>query len=63
MEKEPKRLIVRILEYAAIFAVAAFLLRLGVAYLTEIWAVVLVIAVVAVGIAAGYLGYKNKVEW
>jgi len=63
VEKEPKRLIVRILEYAVIFAIAAFLFRLGVAYLTEIWAALLVIAVIAVGIAAGYRAYKNKVEW
>ena len=56
---QPKRLITRILEFAALFALSAFLLRLGVAYLREIWWALAII----IGGIAGYRIYKNKVQW
>lgn len=49
MENQPKKLITRILEFAGLFALSAFLLRLGVAYLKEIWWVLLIIAVLIIG--------------
>ena len=61
--KEPKGLLTRILEIAAIFALIAFLLNLGVCYLQEVWWVLLIIAVViGVGVAL-YRIWKKKNTW
>ncbi len=53
MEHQPKKLITRILEFAGLFALSAFLMRLGVAYLREIWWVLLIIAIIV--IVGGFL--------
>ena len=63
MDERPRRLIIRILEFAALFALSAFLLRLGVAYLREIWWVLLIITVIAALAVFAYRIYKNKVQW
>jgi hypothetical protein len=63
MENQPKKLIVRIMEAAVLFALSAFLIRLGVCYILEIWPVLLIIAAVTVGIVVGYRIWKNKVKW
>jgi len=55
----PKRLIIRILEFAGLFALSAFLIRLGVYYLLEVWPYMLIAAVVAIIIVAGWRIYKH----
>ena len=62
MDYQPKKFITRILEYAAVFALSAFLLKLGVSYIVKIWPVLLIIVLV---IAAGIVLYKlwNRTRW
>ncbi|MFV0529142.1 MAG: hypothetical protein ACK5MN_10545 [Lachnospiraceae bacterium] len=62
MENQPKKWIVRLLEWAAMFALSAFLLRMGVAYIKEIWWILLIIAGVVVTVVIAYRLYKNKVQ-
>ena len=63
MENQPKKLITRILEFAGLFALSAFLLRLAVCYILEIWPVLLIIAIVIAGIVVGYRVWKNRARW
>ena len=63
MENQPKKFITRILEFAALFALSAFLFRLAVCYILQIWPVLIILAVVAAGAAIGYRAWKNKVKW
>lgn len=63
MENQPKKLITKILETAVLFALSAFLIRLGVCYILEIWQVLLIIAVVIAGIAIGWHVWKSRVKW
>ena len=63
MENQPKKLITRILEFAGLFALSAFLLRLGVCYLLGIWKVLLIIAVVIAATVIGYRVWKNRAQW
>ena len=63
MEQYPKKLVTRILEICAAFALGAFLLKLGVAYIKEIWPILLVIAAVIAAAVIGYRIYKNNVKW
>ncbi len=64
--ESPKKLITRILESCALLALSAFLLRLAVAYLLEIWVYLLVIVVIA---ALGVIGwriykfYRSQGKW
>ena len=63
MEYHPKKLITRMIEFAVIFALSAYLLRLGVCYLSEIrWALV-IIAVIAAAAIIGWRVWKSKKEW
>lgn len=62
MENQPKKWITRLLEWAAMFALAAFLLRLGVAYIKEIWWILLILAAVVSAVVIAYRLYKNKVQ-
>lgn len=62
------------MEFCALLALSAFLLRLAVAYLLEIWVYLLIIAIIAI---AGIIGWRvtsisaiwengsssNKKEW
>ncbi len=55
----PKRLITRILEFAGLFALSAFLIRLGVYFLLGVWPYILIAAVAAIIIIAGWRIYKH----
>ena len=60
MEREPKRLITRLLECCAAFALSAFLIRLGIAYLKEV-RVILLVAIIVTGLGVVlYRLYKHK---
>jgi len=59
----PKKLAVRILEFAGLFALSAFLIKLGVRYILEVWPVLLVIVIVSVGVAVGIRIWKNRPRW
>jgi glucan phosphoethanolaminetransferase (alkaline phosphatase superfamily) len=63
MEYHPKKLITRILESAGLFALSAYLLKLGVAFLKEIWAWLLLIAVIVAAAIVGYRVWKNRLKW
>ena len=63
MEHQPKKLIIRILEFAGLFALSAFLIRLGVTYLREIWLALIIIGVVAGAAVIGYRVWKNRTSW
>ena len=63
MEQYPKKLETRILELCAAFALGTFLLRLGIAYLKEIWHILLVIAVVIAAVTIAYRLYKSNLKW
>ncbi len=63
MDYPPKKLITRILEFAAVIALSAFLIMLAVQFLLAIWPYLLVIAAV---IAAVYMGCRyrqNRSRW
>ena len=55
----PKRLITRILEFAGLFALSAFLIRLGVYYLLEAWPYLLIISITVLVIVVGWRIYKH----
>ena len=63
MEKEPRKAIIRLLEFCALFALSVFLLRLGVAFLREIWWILLLIAIAAGGSVIGYRVWKSRARW
>jgi fatty acid desaturase len=59
----PKNFIVRLLEGAAMFALACFLLKLGIALIQQIWWILLIIAVVVGGGVIAYRLWKNRGTW
>ena len=63
MDREPKKLITRILEFAALFALAMFLLNLGAAYLQEVWWILLIVAAVVGAIVIGYRVWRGRSGW
>ena len=63
MDSQPKKLITRILEFAVLFALSAYLLKLGVVYLCQIRVALIVIAVISGVVLVGYRIYKNHVSW
>ena len=63
MDNQGKRLIARILEFAALFALSAYLLKLGVVYLCQIRVALIVIAVISGVGLVGYRIYKSHVSW
>jgi hypothetical protein len=63
VEVQPKKLITRILEFTAALALAAFLIRLAVNYILEIWPVLIILAIVIAGSMIGYRIWKNKAKW
>jgi hypothetical protein len=63
VEKEPKKLIIRMFEFAGLLALSAFLLRLAVCYILEIWPVLVVLAVVTVGVVIGLRVLGNRARW
>jgi len=63
VDYRPKKLIIRILEFAGLFALSAFLIRLGVVYLREIWLALVIIGVVIGAAVIGYRVWKNRTSW
>ncbi|MDE6995272.1 MAG: hypothetical protein K2P41_12760 [Lachnospiraceae bacterium] len=55
----PKRFIERIFEFCVMLALSAFLLRLAVAYLLEIWVYLLIIAIIVTAGVIGWRVYKH----
>ncbi len=55
----PRKPITRILEFAGLFALSAFLIRLGVYYLLEVWPYILIAAVIVIAIIAGWRVFKH----
>jgi hypothetical protein len=63
VEKEPKKLITKIFEFCALFALSVFLIRLGILYLSDIWWILALLAALAgVGIVC-YRIWKHKNRW
>ena len=58
-----KKAVMTVLEIAAIFALAMYLIRLAVCYLSQVWWVLLILGGLA---AAGFFGWrwwKNRQGW
>jgi hypothetical protein len=62
-EEKPEKLITRIVEFALLFALSAFLIRLGVRYILEIWWVLLILGIAAAGAVILWRIRKNKAKW
>jgi len=62
VDREPKRIIIRILEYAALFALAMFLVHLGVAYLKDVWWILLILAAIVTGIVIVYRVWRGRTK-
>ena len=60
MDIPPKKLIVRLLETAAMFALAMFLIKMGVCYLMSVKWALIVLAVLAAGGFVGFRLWKHK---
>lgn len=63
MDKEPRRLGERMLEFAVLFALSALLLKLGVWLLMEIWWVLLIVAIAVAGIILWVRARHNQDKW
>lgn len=63
MDIRPKRLITRLLESAAMFALAAFLIRLGINIVMEIWWMAPILAAIVGGGWIAYRTWKNRGRW
>ncbi len=55
MENQPKRLLEKILEAAIIFALSAYLIKLGACYISQVWPVLVILATL---ILAGVIIYR-----
>lgn len=56
----PKKFSSRMLELAGLFALSAFLVRLGVYYLLEVWPYLLIGAILVLAIIIGWRVYKHR---
>lgn len=56
----PKKFSSRMLELAGLFALSAFLVRLGVYYLLEVWPYLLIGAILMLAIIIGWRVYKHR---
>ena len=56
----PKKLSSRMLELAFLFALSAFLVRLGVSYLLEVWPDLLIGTILIIAGIIGWRVYKHK---
>lgn len=63
MDVRPKRLITRVLEYAAMFALAAVLLRYGISIIVDIWWILAIVAGVGGGGFILYRIWRNRPRW
>ncbi len=59
-DEEPTSFIKKILETAIIFAISAFLIKLGVSYILCVWPVLVIIATVVLGGVIAYRIWKRK---
>ena len=55
-----KKAVVSVLEVAAIFLLAMYLLRLAICYLSEMWWILLLIVVAGIAAGVGWRIWKNK---
>ncbi|MDR2445767.1 MAG: hypothetical protein LBD58_00520 [Treponema sp.] len=61
---EPKTLISRFFEFAALFALGCFLIRLGVRFLLEIrWILLIVFVTTAAAVIAYRVWRRNRGRW
>ena len=60
MEIQPKKLLTRLLEAAAVFALAMFLIRLGVCYLSQVWWILLILAGITIAVVIGWRFWKHQ---
>jgi len=60
LQEKVKGVFTYLLEIAAIFALAIFLLRLAVCWLSQIWWILLILVVLAVAGWFGWRWYKNR---
>ena len=51
------------MEFAVVFAVSAFLIRLGICYLLDVWWVLLIIGAVVIGIVIACRIWKSEDKW
>lgn len=56
----PKKFSSRMLELAGLFALSAFLVRLGVYYLLEVWPYLLIGVILTLAIIIGWRIYKHR---
>jgi hypothetical protein len=63
VEHHPKKFITRLLEFAAISALSAFLIRLAVRYVLDIWPALLIMVIVTAGGVIGYRAWKGRGKW
>ncbi len=63
MEKEPRRLISRVVEFAVLFAISAFLLRLGAYYLADVWWILLIVGIAVIGVTIWLHARRNANRW
>lgn len=65
MDNQPKRLLERLLEAAIIFALSAYLIKLGACYLTQVWPVIVILATLLIigVIIYRYWKRKNDSNW
>ncbi len=63
MEKEPRRLISRVVEFAVLFVISAFLLRLGAYYLADVWWILLIVGIAVIGVTVWLRARRNANRW
>lgn len=65
MDNQPKRWLERLLEAAIIFALSAYLIKLAVCFLSQVWPALVVIATVVIAGVIAYRIWKRKhdSEW
>lgn len=65
MDNQPKRWLERLLEAAIIFALSAYLIKLAVCYLSQVWPTLVIIATVLIVGVIAYRIWKRKhdSEW
>jgi len=63
VEREPKKLIVKLMEAAVLFALSAFLIQLGVCYILQVWPILLILAIIVIASIIGLRIWKSKVKW
>lgn len=60
MDYQPKSIISRILEFSVLLLLSAFIIRLAVCFIMEVWWELIIVALVVVGGLALYRIWKHK---